>query len=238
MDLRLSDAERALRDELRDWLARTLPVLPAPPGRNDWPGRRRYSLDWQKQLFDAGYAGMSWPVEYGGRDAPPGEQLVFLEEMADAGAPSVDCNFVGLMHAGPTLMVEGTPEQKSAHLPSILRGEEVWCQGFSEPNAGSDLASLRTRAVRDGEQYVINGQKIWSSYAHVADWGEVLVRTDPDAPKHKGISWLIVDMTSPGITVRPIDTALGSSEFCEVFFDDVRVPVANRVGLENDGWRV
>jgi alkylation response protein AidB-like acyl-CoA dehydrogenase len=223
---------------LRAWLARTLPELPPSPHRGDWASRKKYDLGWQKRLFDAGYAGMSWPVEYGGRGAAPGEQLVFLEEMAAAGAPTVGVNFVGLLHAGPTLMVEATPEQRTAHLPKILRGDEVWCQGFSEPNAGSDLASLRTRAVRDGEEYVINGQKIWSSFAHVADWGEVLVRTDADAPKHKGISWLMVDMKSPGITIRPIDTALGSSEFCEVFFDEVRVPIANRVGLENDGWRV
>jgi len=219
-------------------LARTLPELPPEPRRADWPARRRFDLDWQKRLFDAGYAGMSWPIEYGGRGASPGEQLVYLEEMAENRAPTVGVNFVGLMHAGPTLMVEATPEQKAAHLPRILAGEEVWCQGFSEPNAGSDLASLRTRAVRDGEQYVVNGQKIWSSFAHVADWAEVLVRTDPDAPKHKGISWLMVDMQTPGITVRPIETALGSSEFCEIFFDEVRVPITNRVGLENDGWRV
>ena len=219
-------------------MARTLPELPPEPRRADWPARRRFDLDWQKRLFDAGYAGMSWPIEYGGRGASPGEQLVYLEEMAENRAPTVGVNFVGLMHAGPTLMVEATPEQKAAHLPRILAGEEVWCQGFSEPNAGSDLASLRTRAVRDGEQYVVNGQKIWSSFAHVADWAEVLVRTDPDAPKHKGISWLMVDMQTPGITVRPIETALGSSEFCEIFFDEVRVPITNRVGLENDGWRV
>ena len=140
--------------------------------------------------------------------------------------------------SGPTLIEEGNDEQKAAHLPRILRGDEVWCQGFSEPNAGSDLASLRTRADRDGDDYVLNGQKIWCSFGQVADVGEFLVRTDSEAPKHKGISWLILPMDTPGIEIRPIQTVLGSSEFCEVFLNDVRVPVANRVGAENDGWRV
>jgi len=147
-------------------------------------------------------------------------------------------NFVGLLHAGPTLIAEATEEQKTAHLPKILRGEEVWCQGFSEPGAGSDLASLKTRAVLDGDHYVVNGQKIWTSFAHVADFGELLVRTDPDAPKHKGITWLILPMDTPGIEVRPLRTITGSSEFSEVFFTDVRIPIENRVGQENDGWRV
>ena len=181
---------------------------------------------------------MSWPKEYGGRDAPPSEQLIFLEETTRAKAPYVGVNFVGTLHAGPTLIAEGTPEQKEAHLPKILRGEEVWCQCFSEPNAGSDLASLRTRAVRDGDHYVVSGQKIWCSFGHIGEFGELLVRTDPDVPKHKGISWFILPMDLPGIEVRPIETVLGSSEFCEVFFDEVRVPAENLVGRENDGWRV
>jgi alkylation response protein AidB-like acyl-CoA dehydrogenase len=189
-------------------------------------------------LYDAGYAGVSWPGAYGGRDASPVEQLVFWEELARAGAPYVGVNFVGTLHAGPTIIAEGTEEQRKVFLPPILRGEQVWCQGFSEPSAGSDLASLRTKAIRDGDEYVVNGHKIWSSYAHVADYGELLVRTDPDAPRHRGISWLIVPMSAPGITVRPIRTISGPSEFCEVFYDDVRIPVANRVGAENDGWRV
>jgi alkylation response protein AidB-like acyl-CoA dehydrogenase len=238
MDLRYSESDEAFRAELRSWLAKTLPDLPKPPGRDDWPARVQYDTGWQRRLFDAGYAGISWPKEYGGRDASPSEQLVFLEETTRAKAPYVGVNFVGMLHAGPTLIAEGSDEQKTAHLPKILRGEEVWCQCFSEPDAGSDLAGLRTRATRDGDHYVVNGQKTWSSFGHIGDFGELLVRTDPDAPKHRGISWLILPMDLPGIEVRPIETVLGSSEFCEVFFDDVRVPVENRVGPENDGWRV
>ena len=147
-------------------------------------------------------------------------------------------NFVGLLHAGPTIIAEGNDEQRAAHLPRILRGEEVWCQGFSEPEAGSDLASLRCKAVRVDDDYIVNGQKIWTSFAQVADYCELFVRTDPDAPKHRGITWLICPMDTPGIEVRPLRTIQGSSEFSEVFFNDVRIPVANRVGEENDGWRV
>ena len=238
MDLRLSESDEAFRAELRDWLARTLPELPTEPARDDWPARVRYDTDWQRRLFDAGYAGMSWPKEYGGRDAPPSEQLVFLEETTRAKAPYVGVNFVGTLHAGPTLIAEGSDPQRAQHLPRILRGDEVWCQCFSEPGAGSDLAGLRTRAVRDGNDYVVTGQKIWCSFGHVGEYGELLVRTDPDAPKHRGISWLILEMDRPGIEVRPIETLLGSSEFCEVFLDEVRVPVENRVGAENAGWRV
>jgi alkylation response protein AidB-like acyl-CoA dehydrogenase len=238
MDLTWSDSEQALADELRSWLADALPTLAPRPAIDDWPGRRAFDMAWQQMLHNAGYAGLAWPREFGGRDASPTEQLVFLETMFDAGAPNVGLNFVGLLHAGPTIMTEGTAEQKARYLPPILRGEQVWCQGFSEPNAGSDLASLQTRAVRDGDEYVVTGQKIWSSYAQAADLGELLVRTDPDAPKHKGISWLVVEMDSPGIEIRPIYTLMGSSEFSEVFYDEVRVPVANRVGAENDGWRV
>jgi len=238
VDLRYSESDEAFRAELREWLARTLPELPAPPAREDWPGRVRYDTDWQRRLHDAGYAGINWPKDYGGRDASPSEQLVFLEETTRAKAPYVGVNFVGTLHAGPTLIAEGTDEQKAAHLPKILRGDEVWCQCFSEPAAGSDLAGLRTRALRDGDHYVVNGQKTWSSFGQIGEFGELLVRTDPDAPKHKGITWLILPMDLPGIEVRPIETLLGSSEFCEVFFDEVRVPVDNRVGAENDGWRV
>jgi alkylation response protein AidB-like acyl-CoA dehydrogenase len=238
VELRYSDADESFRADLRAWLDATLPTLAPQPPRDAWPERRKWDTDWQRCLFDAGYAGLHWPKEYGGRGASPTEQLIFYEETARARAPYVGVNFVGTLHAGPTLIEEGTDEQKSAHLPNILRGDEVWCQGFSEPGAGSDLASLRTRAERDGDDYVLNGQKIWCSFGQVADVGEFLVRTDPDAPKNRGISWLILPMDLPGIEVRPLKTVLGSSEFAEVFLTDVRVPVANRVGAENDGWRV
>ncbi|NUU25384.1 MAG: acyl-CoA dehydrogenase [Streptomycetaceae bacterium] len=238
MDLRYTEAEERFRGELRAWLDEALPKLPAKPDRNDWPARRAYDTTWQRMLFEAGYAGIHWSVEAGGKGATPTEHLIYLEETERAGAPYVGANFVGLLHAGPTIDAAGTEEQRRKYLPGILSGDDVWCQGFSEPGAGSDLASLRTRAVRDGDEYVINGSKIWTSHAEVADYCEMLVRTDPDAPKHKGITWLIVPMDTPGITIRPLETVMGTSEFAEVFFDDVRVPVANRVGEENDGWRV
>ena len=238
MELRYSDADEAFRAELRAWLEGVLPNVPPQPPRDAWPERRKWDTDWQRRLFDAGYAGLHWPKEYGGRGASPTEQLIFYEEITTARAPNVGCNFVGQLHAGPTLIEEGSEAQKSEHLPKILRGDEVWCQGFSEPGAGSDLASLRTRAMRDGDDYVLNGQKIWCSFGQIADVGEFLVRTDPEAPKNRGISWLILPMDLPGIEIRPLKTVLGSSEFSEVFLTDVRVPVANRVGDENDGWRV
>lgn len=238
MDLQLTEEDREFREALRAWLASELPSLPNPPHREDWTARRTFDTDWQRRLFDAGYAGLNWPKAFGGAERPPSQQLIFFEETTEADAPYVGVNFVGLLHAGPTLVAEGTDAQRAKHLERILRGVEVWCQGFSEPEAGSDLASLRTKAVREGDEYVLNGQKIWCSFGQVADVGEFLVRTDPDAPKHRGISWLILPMDLPGITIRPLKTALGSSEFAEVFLDDVRVPVENRVGEENDGWRV
>jgi alkylation response protein AidB-like acyl-CoA dehydrogenase len=238
MDLRYSPAEQQFRGELREWLAGVLPTIGPKPNFDDWPGRREYDTAWQRMLFDAGYAGINWPKEFGGRGATPTEHLIFLEESERAGAPYVGVNFVGLLHAGPTLIAEASPEVREAHLSAILKGDEVWCQGFSEPGAGSDLASLRCRAVRDGDDYVVTGQKIWTSHAEVADFCEMLVRTDPDAPKHKGISWLVMPMDSPGITIRPLRTIIGSTEFAEMFLDEVRIPVSNRVGAENDGWRV
>jgi alkylation response protein AidB-like acyl-CoA dehydrogenase len=238
VDLRLTESEAAFRDRLRAWLDQTLPALQPPPGRDDWPARRRYDTSWQRMLFDAGYAGVDWPAEHGGLGASPTEQLIFLAETARARAPYVGANFVGLLHAGPTLIVEGTRQQQARHLPRILRGDEVWCQGFSEPDAGSDLASLRTAAVRDSGSYVVTGRKVWTSHAAVADYCELLVRTDPQAPAHKGITWLILPMNAPGVQVRPLRTVVGSSEFSELVLDGVRVPAANRVGAENDGWRV
>lgn len=238
MDLRYSEADEAFRNEVRAWLDGAVPAYGPPPPPGDWDVRRAYDTGWQRRLHDAGYAGLNWPVEFGGRGLLASQQLVFLEEYAASGAPYVGINFVGNAHAGPTLIAEGTDEQRAFHLPRILRGEDVWCQGFSEPSAGSDLASLRTRAVRDGDDYVVHGQKIWSTRAHIADWCELLVRTDPDAPKHKGITWLILDMRQPGVEVRPMKTIDGEAHFCEVFLDGARVPVTNRVGEENDGWRV
>jgi len=231
MDLSYTPEEEEFRARLREWLGKVLPTLPAKPSPEDWPGRRAYDLGWQRMLYDAGYGDVFW-------DASPTLRLIFLEETEKADAPYVGANFVGLLHAGPTIAAEGTDEQRARWLPPILRGEEVWCQGFSEPDAGSDLAALRTRARRDGDEYVVSGSKIWTSHAEVADWCELLVRTDPTALKHRGITWLAMPMSSPGVTVRPLRTLAGSAEFAEVFLDDVRVPVANRVGDENDGWRV
>jgi hypothetical protein len=238
MDLRYTDAEQAFRGELRRWLAETVPGLPPKPSPDDWPGRRAYDTHWQRLLFDAGYAGVDWPAEGGGRGSSAVEELIFKEELERAHAPYVGVNFVGLLHAGPTIVAEGTPEQRKRFLPPILRGDEVWCQGFSEPEAGSDLASMRTRAERDGDEYVITGSKIWTSHAEVADYCELLVRTGAEDSRHRGISWLILPMNTPGIEIRPLTTIAGSTEFAELFLDEVRVPVANRVGEENDGWRV
>jgi alkylation response protein AidB-like acyl-CoA dehydrogenase len=238
LDLRYTESEEKFRTELRAWLAEAVPAHGAPPPAADWAARRAYDTGWQRKLFDAGYAGINWPAAYGGRDASLSEQLVYYEEVARAAAPYVGVNFVGLLHGGPTLIAEGTDVQKEAHLPRILRGEEVWCQGFSEPEAGSDLASLRARAVRDGDVYRVSGHKIWTSFAQVADYCELLVRTNPDAPKHRGISWLILPMDAPGIEIRPLPTLAGEGEFSEVFLEDVPVPVENLVGAEDDGWRV
>ena len=238
MDLRYSESEEAFRTELRAWLASVLPTLGPRPASTDWPGRRAYDTGWQKMLHQAGYAGIDWPVEGGGRGASPVEQLLYLEELERAHAPYVGVNFVGLLHAGPTIVAEGTAEQRARYLPPILRGDEIWCQGFSEPGAGSDLAALRTKAVRDGDDYVVSGSKVWTSHAEVADFCELLVRTGAEDSRHRGITWLIMPMDLPGIEIRPLRTIAGSTEFAELFLDDVRVPAANRVGEENDGWRV
>lgn len=238
MRLRDDQAQADLRARLRQWLASTVPGLPARPPREDHQSCRSYDLSWQKRLFDAGFAGLDWPTEFGGQGGTAAEQLIFLEESGRAGAPGVGVNLVGLMHAGPTLVAMAPDEIRRRLVPPILRGETVWCQGFSEPGAGSDLAALRTAAHRDADEYVISGQKIWSTNAQVADWCEMVVRTEPGSVGHQGLAWLAVPMDAPGIEVRPIRTIDGGADFCEVFLDEVRVPVSHRVGAEGDGWQV
>jgi alkylation response protein AidB-like acyl-CoA dehydrogenase len=236
VDLDVSAEDVAFRDEVRTWLGDN------DPGADDRPrggeGMRAFDLAWQRKQFDAGWAGINWPTEYGGRGLSLLQQVIWYEEYASLGLPGIDACFVGNSHAGPTLISRSSEEQKSFHLPKILRGELVWCQGFSEPGAGSDLAALSTRAVVDGDELVVTGQKVWTSFAHVAEYQELLVRTDPDVAKHKGITWVICDMRSPGIDVRPIPTMDGNGEFCEVFYDEVRIPLTNVVGDVNDGWSV
>lgn len=236
MDLRYTAADEAFRAQARAFLDDAVAAYGPPPPPGDWQERRRYDTGWQRLLHRGGFAGLNWPEEYGGRGLPATQQLVFLEEYAASGAPYVGINFVGNAHAGPTLIAEGTEEQRRFHLPRILRGESVWCQGFSEPGAGSDLASLQTRAVRDGDDYIINGQKIWTSGAHLSDWIHLLARTDPEAPKHRGISYFMINLRSPGITIRPLIQLTGVHGFNEVFFDDVRVPQRNMISEENRGW--
>ena len=193
--------------------------------------------EWSRALFDAGYVGLTWPEEYGGGGAPYTHQAIFLEEMARAEAPP-HVGVIGIGMAGPTIIAYGTEEQKKRYPAKILSCEEIWCQGYSEPNAGSDLASLQTRAVKDGDAYVINGQKVWTSLAHMADWMMLLARTDPNAPKHKGITYFLLDMHAPGVTVKPLKQLTGDSEFNEVFFDNVRVHESQMLGEVNNGWAV
>ena len=235
MDGHLSKDDVDFRDEARTWLRSHVPAEPRPVPATD---ARDYDLAWQRTLYQAGWAGIAWPEKDGGKGLSLLRQMLWYEENARARAPHVGVCFVGLNHGGPTLIAEGSDRQKQEHLPLILRGEAVWCQGFSEPEAGSDLASLRTQAVLDGDHLVVTGQKVWTSYANVADFQELLVRTDPVAAKHAGISWVICDMRSPGIEIRPITTMAGDKNFCEVFYTDVRVPVSNIVGGLNQGWRV
>ena len=237
MNLDLTPEEQAFREEARTWLREHLPTEERPP---EGKPMRDFDLAWQRTLFDGGWAGINWPTEYGGRGLSDIQQMIWYEEFAKANPPFTlnnSCTFVGNLHGGPTIIVNGNEQQKSTHLPRILRGEDVWCQGFSEPGAGSDLAGLSTKAVIDGDELVVNGQKTWTSYAHVADRQELLVRTDPDAPKHKGITWVICDMDSPGIEIREIQTMSHVTDFCEVFYDDVRIPLTNVVGGLNNGWR-
>jgi alkylation response protein AidB-like acyl-CoA dehydrogenase len=216
----------AFRDEIRAWLAAHLnEEMRADP------------LAWNRLLADAGYAAIAWPPEWGGRGAGIMQQVVFAEEMHRVAAPST-MNPIGLSNIAPAIIEWGTDEHKRRFLPAMLRGDDIWCQGFSEPDAGSDLASLQCRAVLDGDQWIVNGQKTWNTFGDVAHWCELLVRTDRDVPKHKGITCLLVEMSLPGITVRPLATITGEEEFNEIFFDDVKVPVGMTLGPVNTGWRV
>ena len=235
MDLDFTPDQLEFRDQVRTWLDENKPAEPRP---RDDAGIREYDLAWQRTQAEGGWAGIAWPTEYGGKGLTLLQQLIWYEEYAARGFPGIDACFVGNSHAGPTLITRATDEQKSFHLPKILGGEVIWCQGFSEPGAGSDLAALRTKAVIDGEYLVVSGQKLWTSFATVADYQELLVRTDNTGSKHKGITWVICDMSAPGIDVRPIETIEGGSEFCEVFYDDVRIPLSNVVGDVGEGWSV
>jgi alkylation response protein AidB-like acyl-CoA dehydrogenase len=228
------------RTEFRAWLDANLPDDLRHAGTSlemsDHDALERLRA-WNRTLADAHYAAIAWPEEWGGRGAGVMEQVVYAEEMHRAGAPGT-VNVIGLSNIAPAIIEHGTDEQKRQLLPRMLRGDDIWCQGFSEPDAGSDLASLRTRAVRDGDHWVVHGQKTWNTLGHVANWCELLVRTDPDAPKHQGITCLLVDMTLPGIEVRPLATITGEVEFNEIFFTDVRVPATSTLGPVNEGWRV
>ena len=237
MDLNLTAEEKQFRDELRTWLETNVP--------KDWNEWREKPIEesfpylraWQRKLYEGGWAAVSWPKEYGGRSASLMQQSIFWEEMARLEAPPM-ANSLGLGLIGPTIIAYGTDAQKKRYIPKILSAEEIWCQGFSEPNAGSDLASLQTEAHLDGDHYVVNGQKVWTSYGWVGDWCELVVRTDASVPKHKGLTVLLIDMKSPGVEVRPLRQMTGESEFGEIFFRDVRVPKENVLGKLNDGWNV
>jgi alkylation response protein AidB-like acyl-CoA dehydrogenase len=237
VDLRDTPDEAAFRAELRAWLESNLP----DERRGGRGGEQRYGdgfgREWSRMLHESGYAGLTWPKEYGGTGAPYSFQAIFYEEMARAHAPA-HVGVIGLGMAGPTIIAHGTEEQKQAHLEKILSAEEIWCQGFSEPDAGSDLAAARTRAERKGDVYVVNGQKVWSSFAHIADFCILVTRSDPDAPRYRNLTYLIVDMHAPGVEVRPLRQITGEAEFNEIFFNDVEVPVSNRLGDEGDGWNV
>jgi alkylation response protein AidB-like acyl-CoA dehydrogenase len=237
VDLRDTPEEAAFRAELRAWLEANLPE----ERRGGRGGAERYGdsfgREWSKLLYEGGYAGLTWPKEYGGAGAPYSFQAIFYEEIARAGAPG-HIGVIGLGMAGPTIMAHGSEEQKQAHLAKILSAEEIWCQGFSEPDAGSDLAAARTRAERRDDVYVVNGQKVWSSFAHIADFCILVTQSDPDAPRYQNLTYLIVDMHAPGVEVRPLRQITGEAEFNEIFFNDVEVPVSNRLGEEGQGWQV
>ena len=241
MDLRESAKERSFRAEVREWLEANLTGPFADARGLGGPGREHEAFEvraeWERHLAAAGWTCLGWPVEHGGRGFDLRHQVIFHEEYARSDAP-VRVGLIGEGMVGPTLMAFGTEEQRARLLPPIQRGEELWCQLYSEPNAGSDLANVSTRAVRDGEDYVISGQKVWTSLAHWADWGFAIVRTEAGSKRHKGLSYLLVPMREPGIELRPIIQATGTSEFNEVFFDGARSSVTNLVGSEGDGWKI
>ncbi len=239
MDLSDSREETEFRLKARKWLEQNRPAGMADRGFALPIDQQsiRTVRDWQRRLYDAGYLGIAWPAEYGGQGKTIIESAIFNEEMARVRAPA-PLNELGLSMGGPTILEHGTDEQKKRFVKKILTCEEVWCQGFSEPGSGSDLAALGTRATLEGDEFVVNGQKVWTSLGHIADWCMLLVRTDPNAPKHRGISYLLVDMHSPGITVQPLKQMTGEAEFNQIFFEDVRVPRKNLLGPLNGGWGV
>jgi alkylation response protein AidB-like acyl-CoA dehydrogenase len=233
VDLTPSPSEQAFRDELRAWLEAN---HPGPEPEGDVAGFE-FRRSWQRALHDAGWAGLSWPKEYGGRGATLVEQAIYNEELARAQAPST-ANVLGLSMGGPTLIAHGTEAQKRRYLEPILSADEIWCQGFSEPEAGSDLASLKTRAVRDGDEWVVTGQKVWTTLAHHAKWCMLVARTDPDAPRHQGLTYFLMDMEQDAIQVRPLRQITGEAEFNELFIEDARIPNENILGGEGNGWAV
>src|SRR3954465_10242916 len=233
MDLTLSPSEEAFRDELRSWLESNNPGKPPEEEKEAFQWRRR----WQSQLHKGGWAGLSWPKEYGGRGATLIEQAIFSEEMVRGNVPA-PANVLGLVMGGPVVIHHGTEEQKQRYLEPILSAEEIWCQGFSEPEAGSDLASLKTRAVKRNGGWVVTGQKVWTTLAHEAKWCMLVARTDPDAPKHQGLTYFLMDMEQEGVQTRPLVQITGEGEFNEVFFEEARVPDANVVGGVGNGWAV
>lgn len=236
MELAQTEDEKEFRARARDWLRSNVPEKPRPTQTG--PASKVYDTTWQRKQYDAGWAGVSWPKESGGLGLSLTHQMIWHEEYVRAKAPPPGAMFMALNHAGPTLIVRGNEAQKQRYLPSILKGEEVWCQGFSEPGAGSDLAGLQTRAVIDRDHLVVNGSKIWTSIAHIADQQELLVRTDPSLGRHGGMSWVVCDMKLPGITVRPIRAIYDDHSLNQVFYDNVRIPLENVVGGINNGWSV
>jgi alkylation response protein AidB-like acyl-CoA dehydrogenase len=235
VDLTLSPSEEAFRDELRSWLEANHPG--EAPDELDDQRAFAFRREWQRKLHEAGWAGISWPKEYGGRGATLIEQAIFSEEMVRANAPS-PANILGLAMGGPVVITHGTEDQKKRFLEKILSAEEIWCQGFSEPDAGSDLASLKTRAVKKNGEWVVTGQKVWTTYAHLAKYCMLVARTDPDAPKHQGLTYFIMDMDQPGVEVKPLVQITGEAEFNEIFMDEARIPEENVIGEPGQGWTV